>query len=74
MATQGKNQGEGDKDAAEHYNRNTRDFVESGKVKPATERAKEGDKEEMQQAEERGKERAREYDPNVDRDYSKGNH
>ena len=72
MAKQDKNQGEGDKEAAEHYNQQTREFVESGKVKPAAERAKEGNKEEMEKAEQEGKERAKEFDPNVDRDYSKG--
>ncbi len=67
-----KIQGEGDKEAAERYNRDTQEFVESGKVEEAAERAKEGDKKEMEEAEEKGKERAKELDPSVSRDYSKG--
>ena len=72
MGDQPKNQGEGNREAAERYNRETQDFVESGKVDEAAERAKEGDTEEMKKAEEKGKERAKEFDPNVDRDYTKG--
>lgn len=70
MTDKTKNQGEGDKESAKRYNRDTQEFVESGKVDEAAKRAGEGDKKEMEKAEEKGKERAKEFDPNVDRDYS----
>ncbi|MDX1593114.1 MAG: hypothetical protein R3298_02620 [Gammaproteobacteria bacterium] len=72
MSDKPGNQGEGNREAAERYNRETREFVESGKVDEAAERAKKGDEKAMERAEEKGKERAKEFDPNVDRDYSEG--
>lgn len=62
----GKNQGEGDREAARHYDEKTREFVESGKVDPAASNA-----EDNPEAEEKGKERAKEFDPEVHRDYKK---
>lgn len=61
-----KNQGEGDREAARHYEEKTKDFVESGKVRPAAERAKDDP-----EAERAGQERAKEFDPDVHRDYDK---
>jgi hypothetical protein len=73
MTEKSRNQGEGDRESARRYNRNTQEFVESGKVDEAARRAGEGDPEEMKQAEKTGKERAKEFDPSVERDYSKPN-
>lgn len=60
------NQGEGDREAARHYDEKTRQFVESGKVDQAAR-----DAESDPQAEEKGKERAKEFDPEVHRDHNK---
>ena len=67
----GKNQGEGDRDAARRYNQDQRQFVESGKVKDAAEKAKGQDPAEAEAAEKAGKERAKELDPGESRDYRK---
>lgn len=64
MANQ--NQGEGDRDAARRYNEDTEKFVKSGKVDKAADKAKEDSA-----AEQKGRERAKEFDPQVHRDYSK---
>jgi hypothetical protein len=69
--TTGKIQGEGDHEAAERYDEATRDFVESGKVDEAAERAKGQDPDEARDAERSGRERAKEQDPAVHRDYRK---
>lgn len=61
-----KNQGEGDREAARHYDEKTREFVDSGKVDEAARNAEDDPK-----AEEKGKERAKEFDPEVHRDYNK---
>lgn len=67
-----ENQGEGDKEAAREYNEATREFVESGKVEEAAERAGGGhDPAEAGSAEQAGLERAKEKDPAVHRDYEK---
>jgi hypothetical protein len=66
-----ENQGEGDREAAGHYNEATREFVESGKVDEAAERAAGQDPQEARDSERRGKERAREEDPALHRDYEK---
>ncbi len=71
MARHDKNQGEGDRESARRYNRNAQDFVESGKVDDAARRAGDGDREEGEEAEKAGRERAKEFDPAVERDYSK---
>ncbi|MFO8002859.1 hypothetical protein [Thioalkalivibrio sp.] len=71
MADKPKVQGEGDRESAKRYNKDTREFVESGKVDEAARKAGEGDQEEMERAEESGEERAKEFDPAVERDYSK---
>lgn len=65
------NQGEGDRESARRYNEDTREFVESGRVDEAAERARDQDPEEAREAEEAGLERAREKDPAVHRDYDR---
>ena len=67
----GDNQGEGDREAAKRYNEATREFVKAGKVDDAAERASEQDPKEAERSEEAGKQRAREEDPAVHRDYDK---
>ena len=67
----GKNQGEGDREAARRYNQDQREFVESGKVQQAAEQAAGQDPAEAEAAEEAGKQRAREFDPAETRDYRK---
>jgi hypothetical protein len=67
-----QNQGEGNREAARQYNEQTREFVEAGKVDPkAAEAAKALDSDEareLQEAENKGKEKALEEDPQVQRD------
>lgn len=71
MADQQKNQGEGNREAARHYNKDQKEFVESGKVAKKAEEAKravEGDeRESLKKAEEEGRSRAKEFDPQVKR-------
>lgn len=62
----GKNQGEGDKESAERYNKDQQEFARSGRVDKAAREATED-----REAEEKGRERAKELDPDVHRDYSK---
>lgn len=62
----GKNQGEGDKESAARYNEEQQKFVKSGRVEQAAREAKEDP-----EAEQEGRARAKELDPNEDRDYSK---
>lgn len=72
-AGQGGNQGEGNRDAARRYNEDTKDFVKQDKVDEAAQRAKGQDPAEAEAAEKAGKERAKEFDPAVGRDYKKPN-
>ena len=67
----GKNQGEGDRESAKRYNEATQDFVKSGKVKKAAQRAKGQDPQEARDSEREGKRHAKEEDPAVKRDYKK---
>ena len=62
----GKNQGEGDRESARRFNESQQQFVKSGKVDKAAKNAKED-----LEAEAKGKARAKEFDPEEDRDYSK---
>jgi len=62
-------QGEGDREAARHYNESTREYVRSGKVEEAARRAGEQDPREGAESEAEGRARAREEDPEVERDY-----
>ena len=67
--------GEGDRESDRNYRERTKEFVESGKVEEKAEQAKPADDEEaeaLKKAEEAGKRRAKEKDPAVTRDYSKG--
>lgn len=66
-----QNQGEGDRESARRYNKNVEKFANSGEVDQAAERAKtdvdgpEGEK--LRQAEQEGKKRAAEEDPELRR-------
>lgn len=71
MSDKPKIQGEGDIESARRYNEKTREYVKSGKVEEAARKAGKGDPKEMEKAEEAGKERAKEFDPSVERDYTK---
>lgn len=74
MRIDNQNQGEGNREAARHYNEKTQEFVKSGQVEEAAQKAitmSEQEKREAEQAEEIGKARARELDPEEQRDYSK---
>lgn len=74
MSDKNRNQGEGDREAAKRYNENTRKFVKSGRVdKAARDAANMNDEERRaaEQAEQAGKRRAKELDPEDKRDYSK---
>ena len=64
-------QGEGDREAAGHYNEATREFVKSGKVEEAVEEAAGQDPQEAERSERAGRERAKEVDPAVHREYDK---
>jgi len=66
-----KNQGEGDRESAERYNEATREFVESGKVEEASEQAAGQDPREAESSERAGRERAKEEDPAIHREYGK---
>ena len=66
-----RNQGEGDRESAGRYNEATREFVESGKVKQALERVGEQEPQEAESSERAGRERAKEEDPAIHRDYRK---
>ncbi len=66
-----ENQGEGDRESARQYNEDTREFVESGRVDEAARNAHEQDPTEAEDAEEAGRDRAKEQDPSVHRDYEK---
>lgn len=61
----GKNQGEGDKESAARYNEEQQKFAKSGRVEQAAREAKED-----LDAESKGRERAKEFDPDEDRDYT----
>lgn len=61
-----KNQGEGDRESAARYNKEQQEFVKSGRVEKAAQDAKPDPS-----AEEQGRRRAKEFDPEEERDYSK---
>lgn len=59
-----KNQGEGNREAAEEYNQATKDFVENGKVEKNMNRhmnLSDEERKEIQEAEEKGKEKAKKW-------------
>lgn len=67
----GKNQGEGDRESGARYNEATREFVKSGKVDKAVERARGQDPQEARDSEREGQRHAREEDPALHRNYEK---
>lgn len=74
MTEKDRNQGEGDREAARRYNERTRKFVDAGRVDQAARDAAnmtEEERREAEQAEQIGKRRAKELDPEDKRDYSK---
>jgi hypothetical protein len=74
MGAKDELQGEGDRESARRYDEATKAFVESGKVKEhadTTSKISPEEKRELEEAEKLGKERAKEEDPAVRRDYSK---
>jgi hypothetical protein len=75
MSSQGKNQGEGDREAARRFNRKSEEFAHSRKGKNAIEEGAELSEEEAREArrkEREGLQRAKEEDPQVVRDYTRG--
>lgn len=70
-----RNEGEGSRTAARHYNEKSKEFARSGKVEEkAREAAKAvegGEKKELERAEREGKAHAKEHDPQNKRDYNK---
>lgn len=71
MAAKDRNQGEGDRESARRYNEAVRETTKSGKVERREGERRASDDPELREAEEKGKERARERDPAVSRDYDK---
>jgi len=74
MGAKDKLQGEGDRESARRYDEAAKAFVESGKVKKQAEttaKISPEEERELEEAEKAGKERAKEEDPAVGRDYSK---
>jgi hypothetical protein len=74
MGAKDELQGEGDRESARRYDDATKAFVESGKIKEhadTTATISSEEKRELGEAEKAGKERAKEEDPAVRRDYSK---
>lgn len=66
----GQNQGEGNVEAGRHYNRDTREFVQSGQVERAARDAapeSQQESEALRRAEEAGRSRAKEEDPALER-------
>lgn len=66
-------QGEGDREAARHYRKDTEDYLESHDVESDAQHAEpesRATKEALRKAEEEGRKHAREEDPAVRRDYS----
>lgn len=67
-----KNQGEGDKAAARNYDEKTRAFVKKHGEKAAKgPKLSKSEEQAAKRAEQAGRERAREKDPQVTRDYGK---
>jgi len=63
MADKTRNEGEGNRTAARHYNKAAREFVESGKVEKSAERARKAVEDDksgtLKRAEEKGRKPAR---------------
>lgn len=75
MTTKQRNEGEGNKTAAKQYNEATKKFTQSGKVQEQASRAEAarsgGERRSLDQAEQAGKRKAKEEDPQLHRDYAK---
>jgi hypothetical protein len=73
-----RNEGEGNKTAARHYNEAQHKFAKSGKVDKAAEKARRAldsdEASDLEQAEEEGRSHTKEEDPRVAEDLSKGSH
>lgn len=71
MASNQKNEGEGNRTAAREYNEAAKRFAESGRVPESGKRAKEAiegsEKAELEQAERIGKSKMRDEDPAIER-------
>lgn len=70
-----KRPGEGDRESDRRYREHTEEFVESGKVEEKARDAEPESSEEaekLEKAEDEGRDRAKEKDPAVKRDYSEG--
>lgn len=74
MGDRKKVQGEGDREADRNYRERTKEFIDSGRVDEAAQRAKDQDPEEARRAEEAGRKRAKELDPEEHRDFDKPTH
>lgn len=75
MAEDRKNEGEGSRTAARRYNEAQREFADTGQVEEKAKEAKKAregsERNELERAEQVGKEHAKEEDPSLKRDYSK---
>lgn len=71
MTAKERNQGEGDRESAQRYNEAVRETTKSGKVEKLEDERRAADDPELRKAEDKGKQRARERDPAVSRDYDK---
>jgi len=63
--------GEGNREADREYREKAREFVKSGKVEEAAEKAGDQDPDEADRAEQEGRRHARELDPQVHREHEK---
>lgn len=72
MADHSKNEGEGNRTAAKEYNEKTKRFVDNADVEAKAEDARDAverdDQGTLADAEQRGKSKARDFDPEVERD------
>lgn len=74
MSDDKRNEGEGSRSAARHYNEATREFTESGKVEDKAREAADVSEEEkarLREAEKAGKSHAKEEDPALRKDSGK---
>ncbi len=77
MSKADRNQGEGNREAARRFNEQEQAFTRSKEGKRAIDKGthlSEKEAREAQRKEREGRERAREKDPQVTRDYRKGEH
>jgi hypothetical protein len=75
MSKSSRNQGEGDREAARRFNEKSEAFIDSEEGKRAIDEGtdlSEGEQQEAERKEREALKRAREKDPQVSRDYSRG--